>query len=446
MQGKPLLMKTACAIVIVTAAFSLSLFAVLPATAYPYQFGMIETFDAMQTSTNAPQLNGTNLWSVTAEKVESASKLKTVAPSIFSFLKRVVGYNAGSGTNRVLALFVDGTATTNSYFTTRFVNMTGNTLTNLELYYDLECCWIHLAHGAHQSGKLTASISTNGTNWVALTNLNGSVSSSNATISAAWLTDDQMDAQKLSRRNIGGIIPLPAALPSIQAGQGFYIRWTVDSGSKDMVYGIDDLRAGPKDSDRDGMPDTWENVNGMNPTNCLDASADADSDGLANLLEYQSGTNPKLADSDADGMPDGWEVANSFNPLINNASADADSDDLTNIQEYQNGTNPKLADSDADGQSDSEEIDKGTNPLDSTSFTIVLTSGASPSSDLDDHIVKWPKTEGKFYTLLFSESVTGTFTPVPGCVRLTKPAGLDQGCSHVTTSETGFYKVLVETN
>ncbi|MEI8207223.1 MAG: hypothetical protein WCG03_10130, partial [Kiritimatiellales bacterium] len=164
--------------------------------------------------------------------------------------------------------------------------------------------------------------------------------------------------------------------------------------------------------------------------------------------EYQRGTNPKLADTDGDGMPDGWEVTNGFNPLVNDASADADSDGLTNLQEYQRGTNPLNADSDADGQSDSEEVAKGTNPLDPTSFTVVLISSTSPSPDLENNVVKWPKADGKFYTLLFSESVTGTFKPVPGCIRLTKsPPGLeDKGCTHQTSSENGFYKVLVETN
>ncbi|MEI8207231.1 MAG: hypothetical protein WCG03_10170, partial [Kiritimatiellales bacterium] len=375
-------MKKIISMMVVITALSLSSSAALPTAAYSYQFGMLETFESMGKSEDAPKLGKKHLWSVTADRVESASKLETAAPSTSgnSSSEKITGYNAGSGTNRTLALFVKGTATTNSYFITKFVNATSNTLTSIELYYDLEVCWIHLTQGTTQSGNLTASISTNGTTWVTngLTLLAGSISSSNATIDHTWLTDAQMDQQKLSQRNIGGIIPLPAALPSIQAGQEFYIRWTVDSGSKDMIYGIDDLRAGPKDSDRDGMPDVWEVANSLNPTNSLDALLDADSDGLTNLQEYQRGTNPKLADSDADGlsdgnevtrgtnplktdtdndgMPDGWEVTNGFNPLVNDASTDADSDGLTNLQEYQRGTNPKLADSDADGMPDGWEV------------------------------------------------------------------------------------------
>lgn len=46
------------------------------------------------------------------------------------------------------------------------------------------------------------------------------------------------------------------------------------------------------DSDGDGMPDSWENQYGLNPTNAADAGLDLDSDGLTNLEEYIAGTNP----------------------------------------------------------------------------------------------------------------------------------------------------------
>ena len=41
-----------------------------------------------------------------------------------------------------------------------------------------------------------------------------------------------------------------------------------------------------KDSDRDGMPDTWETQNGFNPTSASDAMQDKDGDGWVNLEEY----------------------------------------------------------------------------------------------------------------------------------------------------------------
>lgn len=40
------------------------------------------------------------------------------------------------------------------------------------------------------------------------------------------------------------------------------------------------------DSDKDGMPNTWETANNLNPNNAEDRNADADNDGYTNLEEY----------------------------------------------------------------------------------------------------------------------------------------------------------------
>jgi hypothetical protein len=48
---------------------------------------------------------------------------------------------------------------------------------------------------------------------------------------------------------------------------------------------------GGVDSDGDGMPDAWENINGFNPL-VADGSGDADGDGFTNLQEYLAGTDP----------------------------------------------------------------------------------------------------------------------------------------------------------
>ncbi|HTF94859.1 MAG TPA: cellulose binding domain-containing protein [Cellvibrio sp.] len=42
----------------------------------------------------------------------------------------------------------------------------------------------------------------------------------------------------------------------------------------------------PKDTDRDGMPDTWETQNGFNPNSASDAMLDKDGDGWVNVEEY----------------------------------------------------------------------------------------------------------------------------------------------------------------
>lgn len=82
------------------------------------------------------------------------------------------------------------------------------------------------------------------------------------------------------------------------------------------------------DSDGDGMPDAWEEANGLNP-NLDDASLDSDNDGLTNLQEYLAGTDPNNADTDGDGLKDGVDpspgMANNNTPSAN-AGADMVSD------------------------------------------------------------------------------------------------------------------------
>ncbi len=321
-------MKKVFSIIVVTTALSLSSFAVppavlpLPAAAYSYKSGLIETFDSMQMSTKAPMLNGQTLWSVFANGVEFAQNL--IVSTNDTWGGETKGFNAGTGTDRMLAFGKTGGMAENSFLIAGFSNETGKDLTEIELYYDLECCWVRYT-GSQQvrSASLLASISTDGVTWNRLPALDATVSNTNANQALTWLSDAEMDRQSLSKRNIGGIISLSGTVPPIKPGQKFYIRWATDyvSSCKNMTYGIDNLR-------------TF--------VDCV----------------------------------------------------------------------PQLA--------------------------------VPPISGTGTNTVSFTATSGKYYTLLSSTSMTGTFTPVPGCVRLTETTGKLLSLSQTTDGDIGFYKVLIE--
>jgi len=55
----------------------------------------------------------------------------------------------------------------------------------------------------------------------------------------------------------------------------------------------------PRDTDRDGMPDEWEEDNGLNPFNPVDARRDNDGDGASNITEYYLMRDPNNPNDDA---------------------------------------------------------------------------------------------------------------------------------------------------
>ena len=71
------------------------------------------------------------------------------------------------------------------------------------------------------------------------------------------------------------------------------------------------------DADNDGMPNTFEQTNGLNPLDASDAALDGDRDGLSNLQEFTIGSKVNNPDTDGDGFSDGDEVAAATNPLLN---------------------------------------------------------------------------------------------------------------------------------
>ena len=146
------------------------------------------------------------------------------------------------------------------------------------------------------------------------------------------------------------------------------------------------------DADKDGLPDWWENLYGLNP-NVADAHLDSDNDGRTNLEEYNAGTNPVIVndwtqsiaesderfetdtrviyiggnptfdatfavikvsngfvcdtgglyyDWDGDGIPNWWEArfSRTGSKTGLDASADDDSDGMSNYGEFVAYTDP----------------------------------------------------------------------------------------------------------
>ncbi|MFM1560294.1 MAG: LamG-like jellyroll fold domain-containing protein [Roseibacillus sp.] len=138
----------------------------------------------------------------------------------------------------------------------------------------------------------------------------------------------------------------------------------------------------PVDSDNDGMPDYYENSNGLDP-NADDSGDDLDADGRTNLEEFQDGTRPNNPDTDGDGLTDGEEATLGTNPT----SSDSDGDKILDPDEIAGSTNPflnnilrdpfdplsdppgdptdpTLSDSDGDTFDDGTEITFGNDPND----------------------------------------------------------------------------------
>ena len=118
------------------------------------------------------------------------------------------------------------------------------------------------------------------------------------------------------------------------------------------------------DADEDGMEDTWETANGLDPA-LADHAADPDEDGATNLQEFERHSDPQNPDTDGDGLLDGVE---------SNSGTFIDSTDT--------GTSPTLADTDRDGLTDNLEI-PGAVPSSDGSFS--LSSPNTSDTDRDSY-------------------------------------------------------------
>ncbi|HEX8854141.1 MAG TPA: hypothetical protein VF752_00970 [Thermoleophilaceae bacterium] len=98
--------------------------------------------------------------------------------------------------------------------------------------------------------------------------------------------------------------------------------------------------ASSKDRNHDRIPDRWEKRHHLS-LRVNQAKRDQDNDGLNNLGEFRSHTDPRDPDTDNDGVEDGDE--------------DADRDGVDNENEIRERTNPEARDSNHNGRSDGRE-------------------------------------------------------------------------------------------
>jgi hypothetical protein len=83
----------------------------------------------------------------------------------------------------------------------------------------------------------------------------------------------------------------PATLPD--GSKEFY---SLSFASRAQQYRLDLIVEGEStDSDGDGLPDWWEELSGLNPSDASDANGDLDADGWNNLEEFRLGGNPAVS-------------------------------------------------------------------------------------------------------------------------------------------------------
>jgi hypothetical protein len=109
---------------------------------------------------------------------------------------------------------------------------------------------------------------------------------------------------RIDKVNYGDGAPWPPVTSGgISTGKTLQRRNSLQFGNDPINWAADNPTAGRasssalQDSDGDGMPDEWEMTYGFNKFSAADAAFDPDLDGITNLGEFVSGTNPTNAAS-----------------------------------------------------------------------------------------------------------------------------------------------------
>ena len=136
--------------------------------------------------------------------------------------------------------------------------------------------------------------------------------------------------------------PVAVEVPLLSNSTGLQVKASTTLGSYVDALTFSDHQTLFPDVDDDGMPDSWELAYGTNPvTN--DRFYDLDGDTVLNIREYLYGSLPNKTDSDDDGMPDSWEILYQLNPAdARDATGDFDADGVSNLAEYLSNTDPRV--------------------------------------------------------------------------------------------------------
>jgi F5/8 type C domain len=177
------------------------------------------------------------------------------------------------------------------------------------------------------------------------------------------------------------------------AGVSVYAyKGTLDTQPQSLESKYELLQAwlNPSDSDGDGMLDTYETANGLNPA-LNDAAGDLDGDTVTNLVESQRGTRANDVDTDDDGLNDNVETGTGVfvnagntgtNPLVKDTDGDslddaAETNTGTFVSATNAGTNPFVRDTDGDSVVDGAEVTLGTNPTSAAGPISVIQGGGT---------------------------------------------------------------------
>ena len=89
-------------------------------------------------------------------------------------------------------------------------------------------------------------------------------------------------------------------------------------------------------------------------------------------------------DSDKDGMPDLWEQLHGLKVGEDDSKEDRDGDGVTNLEEFLAGTNPNNPDTDGGGESDYSELKRGSDPCEEDDDSIPRPVGVGVFTEMTD--------------------------------------------------------------